>query len=865
MCLTPYFQTHGILHQTSCVDTPQQNGRVERKHRHILNVARACLFQGNLPVKFWGESILTATHLINRTPSAVLKGKTPYELLFGERPSYDMLRSFGCLCYAHIRPRNKDKFTSRSRKCVFIGYPHGKKAWRVYDLETGKIFASRDVRFHEDIYPYATATQSNVPLPPPTPPMVNDDWFLPISTQVDSTNVDSSSSSSPAQSGSIDQPPRSIDQSPSTSTNPVPEEIGSIVPSSSPSRSIDRSTSDLSASDTTELLSTGESSTPSSPGLPELLGKGCREKKKSVLLKDFVTNTTSKKKTASHNIHSPSQVLPSGLPTSLSADSVSGKTLYPLSDFLTNSGYSANHIAFMAAILDSNEPKHFKDAILIKEWCEAMSKEIDALEANHTWDITDLPHGKKAISSKWVYKLKYNSDGTLERHKARLVVMGNHQKEGVDFKETFAPVAKLTTVRTILAVAAAKDWEVHQMDVHNAFLHGDLEEEVYMRLPPGFKCSDPSKVCRLRKSLYGLKQAPRCWFSKLSTALRNIGFTQSYEDYSLFSLKNGDTIIHVLVYVDDLIVAGNNLDAIDRFKSQLHKCFHMKDLGKLKYFLGLEVSRGPDGFCLSQRKYALDIVKETGLLGCKPSAVPIALNHKLASITGPVFTNPEQYRRLVGRFIYLTITRPDLSYAVHILSQFMQAPLVAHWEAALRLVRYLKGSPAQGIFLRSDSSLIINAYCDSDYNACPLTRRSLSAYVVYLGDSPISWKTKKQDTVSYSSAEAEYRAMAYTLKELKWLKALLKDLGVHHSSPMKLHCDSEAAIHIAANPVFHERTKHIESDCHKVRDAVLDKLITTEHIYTEDQVADLLTKSLPRPTFERLLSTLGVTDYVPST
>lgn len=324
-------------------------------------------------------------------------------------------------------------------------------------------------------------------------------------------------------------------------------------------------------------------------------------------------------------------------------------------------------------------------------------------------------------------------------------------------------------------------------------------------------------------------------------------------------------ILHILVYVDDFVLAGNDLQAINKFKEQLSKCFHMKDLGKLKYFLGIEVSRGQDGFCLSQRKYALDIITEAGLIGCKPSAVPIELNHKLATVSSPIFGNPEQYRRLVGRFIYLSLTRPDLSYAVHILSQFMKAPLVAHWEAALRLVRYLKGTPAQGILLRSDSELSLDAYCDSDYNACPITRRSLSAYVIYLGNSPISWKTKKQKTVSSSSAEAEYRAMAYTLKEIKWLKALLKDLGVDHPHSIPLHCDSQAAIHIAANPVFHERTKHIESDCHQVRDAVRDKLITTEHISTTDQVADLLTKALPRPTFERLLSTLGVSVSVPPT
>ncbi|XP_019095820.1 PREDICTED: uncharacterized protein LOC109130579 [Camelina sativa] len=286
------------------------------------------------------------------------------------------------------------------------------------------------------------------------------------------------------------------------------------------------------------------------------------------------------------------------------------------------------------------------------------------------------------------------------------------------------------------------------MDVHSAFLHGDLEEEVYMKLPPGFHSDDPTKVCRLRKSLYGLLQAPRCWFEKLATALRMFGFKQSYPDYSLFSFVQNGIVLHVLVYVDDYIVAGNNLAEIERFKAYMSKCFHMKDLGKLKYLLGIEVSRGPDGTFLSQRKYAHDIITEASLRGAKTFATPVEPNHKLASAKGLVLKRPEEYRRLVGRLIYLSITRPKLNYIVHILSQFMQTPLLPHWEAAIRVVRYLKGCPAQGILLRSDSADSLIAYCDSDWNACPLTRRSLSAYVVFLGSSPISWKTKKQHTVS---------------------------------------------------------------------------------------------------------------------
>ncbi|XP_062088603.1 uncharacterized mitochondrial protein AtMg00810-like [Humulus lupulus] len=313
------------------------------------------------------------------------------------------------------------------------------------------------------------------------------------------------------------------------------------------------------------------------------------------------------------------------------------------------------------------------------------------------------------------------------------------------------------------------------MDVHNAFLHGDLDEEVYMKLPPGFECSDPNLVCRLRKSLYGLKQAPRCWFAKLVTTLKGYDFLQSYFDYSLLTYTKDGVQLNVLVYVDDLIVSGNNSAALQAFKAYLSDWFCMKDLGTLKYFLGIEVARSSFGFLLCQRKYTLDIITEAGLLGAKPADFPIEQNHKLGLATGAKLSDPEPYRHLVGRLVYLSFVRPNLAYSVHILSQFMQDPRCEHWEAALRVVRYLKGTPGQGISLRADSDLSLQGWCDSDWAACPLTRRSLTGWLVFLGQSPISWKTKKQHTVSKSSAEVKYRSMAAITCELKWLKGVNRD------------------------------------------------------------------------------------------
>ncbi|XP_019096539.1 PREDICTED: uncharacterized protein LOC109130904 [Camelina sativa] len=235
-------------------------------------------------------------------------------------------------------------------------------------------------------------------------------------------------------------------------------------------------------------------------------------------------------------------------------------------------------------------------------------------------------------------------------------------------------------------------------------------------------------------------------------------------------------------------------------------------------------------------------------------------NLKLGLSKSDFLPNPEVYRHLVGRLIYLLITRPELSYSVQHLSQFMKTPRIDHMEAALRVVRYLKGTPRQGIFLSSNSDLTLTAYWDSNYNSCPLTRRSLSGYVMFLGGSLISWKTKKQDKVSHSSSEAEYRSMRNALTEVLWLQKLFVDLGCSPTKPIHLFCDSEAAIHISSNPVFLERTKHIESDCHAVRDVVQDGTLTMVHIGTRDQIADIFTKALGRVPFEKLSSKLGICD-----
>ncbi|CAM8900631.1 unnamed protein product [Rhodiola kirilowii] len=424
----------------------------------------------------------------------------------------------------------------------------------------------------------------------------------------------------------------------------------------------------------------------------------------------------------------------------------------------------------------------------------------------------------------------------------------------------------MTTVRCLLAISAAKNWPIFQLDVDNAFLHGDLHEKVYMLTPPGFYSAEKQQglVCKLHKSIYGLKQASRQWFSRFSDSLIAFGFQQSLEDYSLFTLKKDNQFIILLVYVDDVVLTGTSPTLINQIKEFIHHKFRIKDLGHLKYFLGIEVARSKEGIFINQRKYALDILADHSFTDSKPVKTPLETKHGLSHSTSHPTSDPTIYRKLVGKLIYLTITRPDLAFAVHTLSQFMATPTVDHLKSAHRLLRYIKLAPAQGILFSATSNLRLTGYCDADWASCPITRRSVTGYCMLLGSSVVSWKTRKQAVVSRSSAESEYCSMASACSEIVWLTRLLTDMNIPVVRPVPLFCDSQSASHLARNPVFHERTKHVEIDCHFVRQFVNSGTIHPTPIHTSEQPADLLTKPLTHDNLIYLSSKLGVTNFLHS-
>ncbi|WVZ82658.1 hypothetical protein U9M48_029900 [Paspalum notatum var. saurae] len=506
-----------------------------------------------------------------------------------------------------------------------------------------------------------------------------------------------------------------------------------------------------------------------------------------------------------------------------------------------------------------SEPLSYRDAILHPEWQLAMAEEIAALERTGTWDLVPTPSHVRPITCKWVYKVKTRSDGSLERYKAHLVARGFQQEHGRNYDETFAPVAHMITVRALLAVASIREWSISQLDVKNAFLNGELREEVYMQPPPGYSVSE-GMVCRLRRSLYGLKQAPWAWFQRFASVVTAAGFSASPHDPALFvhTSSRGRTLL--LLYVDDMIITGDDPQFIAFVKARLSEQFLMSDLGPLRYFLGIEVSSAPEGFYLSQEKYIQGLLDRASLTDHKTEETPMELNLRLSATDGEPLDDPTRYRHIVGSLVYLGVTRPDISYSVHILSQFVSAPTQLHYSHLLRVLRYLRGTMSRRLFFPRSSSLQLQAYCDATWASDSSDRRSLSAYCVFLGGSLIAWKTKKQTAVSRSSTEAELRAMALVTAEVTWLRWLLADFGVSVSIPTPLLTDSTGAISIARDPVKHELTKHIGVDAYYTRAQVQDGVVTLRYVPSELQLADFLTKAQTRDQHRFYLSKLSVFD-----
>lgn len=693
----------GIQHRISCPYTPQQNGIAERKHRHLVELGLTMMFHSHTPLHFWVEAFFTASFLGNILPSSVLENRSPFEVLFSQKPNYSMLRVFGSACYPCLRPLTAHKFDPRSLQCVFLGYNPQYKGYRCLYPPTGRVYISRHVVFDENLFPFKHQYQTLVPryetsllkawqsaTSLSTPQAVNKEQRDLASVHILPTLPTQATVAVPT----IPHDPDHIAQ-----TQPVAPAIDHEVEPESDTAADNTSSDDSDQSIAEEIIDAVPAAEETNAALPNI---------------DY-TNTHPMTTRAKDGIHKP------------------------------NPRY-----VLLASKFSTEEPKSIVSALKHPGWNQAVLDEMGTINMLHTWTLVPPTEEMNILGCKWVFKTKFKPDGNVDKLKARLVAKGFDQEEGLDYLETFSPVVRTATIRLVLDVATAKGWSMKQLDVSNAFLHGELQEAVYMQQPPGFVDQEkPSHVCKLTKALYGLKQAPRAWFDTFSNFLLDFGFTCSKSDPSLFTYhKDGNTLV-LLLYVDDILLVGSNPSLLQDLLQSLNSRFSMKDLGIPRYFLGIEIETDASGLFLHQTAYASDILQQAAMLECNP--MPTPLPSQLDNLNSEPFPEPTYFRSLAGKLQYLTITRPDIQYAVNFVCQRMHSPTEADFGLLKRILRYVKGTLTMGLRIHKNQNLSLVAYSDSDWAGCKETRRSTTGFCTLLGSNLISWSAKRQETVSKSS------------------------------------------------------------------------------------------------------------------
>jgi hypothetical protein len=721
------------------------------------------------------------------------------------------------VAYVHIPPALRGKLDPCARRCIFVGYSKLQKGYRCYDPTTRKFHISLNVSFHE--------SESYYPNPVAEPSLRDDQ-------NSEEVHLEENKDETPETTEIIVERTRNIE--------PEVVEV---------------------ASDNSEIIIDEDDEVDEVTPNVELPSP-------TPITEESAPNDQVHSNPNSSNSRYPRDRPNRGIPKKHYEPDPKAKAKYPINNFVSTHKLSESLALTVNQLSTVSIPSSVQEALADPNWKKAMNEEMGALQRNHTWDLTPLSKGKKVVGCRWVYTVKLMPEGTIDRYKARLVAKGYTQKYGVDYEETFAPVAKINTIRILMSLAANRGWPLQQLDVKNAFLNGDLEEEVYMAVPPGVNL-DPTKgktVCKLRKALYGLKQSPRAWFGRFSNTMKRFGYRQCNADHTLFFKKKDGKMTVLIVYVDDMVLTGDDPSEIEDLKKHLATKFEMKDLGELKYFLGIEVARSKQGISLSQRKYTLDLLAEVGMLDCKPVDTPIEANHKLGlAEEDEEMADRGEYQRMVGRLIYLSHTRPDIAYAISIVSQFMHAPSKRHMAAVTRILKYLKGTPGKGLLFSKNEQRGVHGYTDSDWAGNQIDRRSTAGYFTFVEGNLVTWRSKKQKVVARSSAEAEFRGLAKGICELLWVRRVLQELGLDHQEPMQLYCDNKSAIEIARNPIHHDRTKHVEIDRHFIKEKLDSKIIDLVFVRSEDQVADVLTKAVSSRLFRAAIDKLDMINiYAPT-
>jgi hypothetical protein len=885
----------GISRQHTEPNEPHQNGVAERANRDIANGATTLLVEARLPPSFWRLAVMAYVHTRNRTPTSALNGEIPYMEWKHKKPDVSYFRVFGCLAYVLIRKEKRKALQPHTKKCIFVGYPGGTKAWLFWDPASRQFITSSHAVFDERCFPGNSAKTINL-----LTSSVNDskspenDPAVVVHHGGDSDKGDDDDTPPldlpvpPVPDQHPLQPPHRP-QAPHTPSPPPPQQRRTL-----PARS-SRPQRNLNFDQLQRENAPGPSQRHVTPPPPQV-----REDSPDPLL-------------MSPPIHSAPEHVPRNSAPSSSPDAL---RLLPTLDFhtprrptpilnsdteddededyeeeanLVQAGlefiqtqyltwedaveYASQAVALKAAT-HFGEPNSFREAMQRPEpergeWLKAALDEIQALIDNGTFELVPLPPGRKAVGSRWVFRIKHNADGSVDRYKGRLVAQGFSQRPGFDYNETFAPTPTWAALRAVIAIAALEDLELESVDISSAFLNGKLEEEVYMRQPEGFERNGSGWVWRLLKSLYGLKQSPRVWHQKLNSVLESMGFTRILCEHSIWIYHRGDVRVIIPVFIDDMTFASKSKSEIQKVKDELSTHFKLHDLGPASWLLGVKIERDRRNrtLHLSQRQYILDLLQRFDLTDINPVGTPLDPSIRLSTSMAP--QTPEEiaemegvpYINAVGALNYLAIaTRPDISYTVGVLARFTNNPGMQHWKAVKHLFRYLKGTLDYKLtYSPSPSTELFTTFSDADHAGNPDNGRSTSGYLVKVGTGAISWRSRLQTLVALSTTEAEFIAAVSAGQEILFLRNLFKAFGYKIDEPSTLFIDNNSAISVAKNPEHHGRMKHLDLRFYWLRDEVEKKKIQVKHVDTNNMAADILTKALGRVKVGEMVKMLGLT------
>lgn len=791
------FAKEHVVHETVAPYTPQQNGRIEREIQSITNMARTMLYSAKVPIELWDEAIRTAVYLRNRLPNKSTQ-RTPFELFMQRKPSLKHLVSFGTEAHVVISGHHLTKFEPRTEPGHVVGFTARSNTYRVYLCQSKRVLESSDVIFK----PHGSYSCETAKTDSRSSDTVRQDATVHVQGSDSQTGRENSGKKKGCVGSAV------LNEFFDAYVNPVGKE-------------------------STRLSETAKSDAVPPPTLSTIdLTKPERDPDENLL----------------ENMNeSEFDRLPEAPTLETIAESSEIEQEQAFDELDIDQGSCA------VMMVTSDEPRSYKEAMSSKDsdnWSQAVREELDAHKRNGTWSIATKPNNKAILTTKWVFKIKRKLDGATERYKARLVVRGFEQVAGLDFHETYAPVARYESIRILIALAAHYEMTYIQFDVKTAFLYGILAEEVYIQIPEGLDLSNDHAL-KLNKGLYGLKQAPRVWNNKFTETIEKLGFKPTYADNCVF--HNPHSRLYLCIYVDDGLIFGPNATTLETPIRYLKEHFDIRVVTGTA-FIGMEIMPIERGFFVHQQHYAKEILERFQMSNCAPVSAPLETGHQLTMISETDKDLDCPYREAIGALQFLAgNTRPDLLHCVALLAKFSACPKEKHWAAIKRVLRYLRGTLSLGIKFEKENKLKPIAYTDADWASDATNRKSISGSLILMSNGPIIFRSAQQQLVALSTTEAEFIAAADTVKELIWMRTMLKELRVDHERA-ELRCDSQTAIRLIKNPEFHRRTKHIDIKYHFIREHWNNETFTILYVSTDEQLADYLTKAVPRKRFAELLS-----------